>query len=144
MSRFIDLFSPLARLREDLDEFVESPLEDFFQLATPINAYPAFNAWQEGDDLVLESELPGLSIEDVNVLVSGGDVTIGGRYKHDESASDTCLRCECPRSAFTRTFNLPWDVSAEKTSAKLVDGVLTIRLPKSQRSETKRIAVASN
>jgi HSP20 family protein len=80
----------------------------------------------------------------VNVLVSGGDVTIGGRYKHDESASDTCLRCECPRSAFTRTFNVPWDVNAEKTSAKLVDGVLTIRLPKSQRSEAKRIAVASN
>jgi HSP20 family protein len=143
MSRFIDFFSPLARLRDDLDEFMERPLEDLSELEPPVASYPAINAWQEGDDVVIESELPGLSIEDVNVLVSGSDVTIGGRYKRDESASDTCLRRECARSAFTRTINLPWEVNAEQTSARLVDGVLTVRLPKAQQTEARRIAVAT-
>jgi len=133
MSRLIDFFSPLARLRDELEDYSPSVAA----------AYPAINAWQEGEDVVLESEVPGLSIEDVNVLVSGSEINIGGRYKPEEKTADNCLRRECARNAFTRTLSLPWEVSADKATAKLVDGVLTIRLPKSEQSQPKKITVAN-
>ncbi len=143
MTLLLEPFESLSRLGRELEESFDAPEFDPYPALRNAGAYPAINVWEEGNDAIIEAELPGLNIEDVNVLVSANDVTLNGERKacQGECKNGAFIRRERPESAFTRVVTLPWDVDAANVSAKLVDGVLTIRMAKLQPSQSKKITV---
>jgi HSP20 family protein len=96
---------------------------------------------EETDEVyVVEAELPGVKREDVSIELVGHELTISGEIKERERKG--VLRRQMRRTGrFHYQVSLPSQVDAEMIDAKLSDGVLTVRVPKSERAERKRILI---
>ena len=99
------------------------------------------NIREEDDAYLLFSLVPGLKAEDLNIQILDDVVRIEGEYKADE---DEYLLRELPSGSFTRTLRLPAAIETESVEAKIVDGILTLKLPKAESARPKRIQVTAN
>jgi HSP20 family protein len=104
-------------------------------------AYPALNVWEEGDQWVAEAEVPGLRMEEITVMVQGDELTIQGERRNTASPQGTFHRQERGVGEFSRVIRLPTEVNPDKVQAVLRNGVLTLRLPKSEAALPKRVEV---
>jgi HSP20 family protein len=108
-------------------------------------AYPALNLWEDSDKLCVEAELPGFELDDLEIFVNGGkQLTIKGQRQQMAAEGGVWHRQERSFGDFERTIELPHDVDADKVSAELKQGVLTIALPKREEAKPRRIAVKIN
>ena len=126
------MFGPLSELTNRLD-WLRDEIEPSF--------YPPINAWEEGDTLRIEAEIPGVRLEEVEVSFDNGELTLKGEKKFDGNSSATLHRRERLYGSFTRTLKLPWEVTADQISAELKDGVLTVTLPKAEAAKPRKVAV---
>jgi HSP20 family protein len=95
-----------------------------------------------GPALVVQTNLPGVKPEDVNVTVVGSTLTIKGALHSTEEFQDaTYVRHERRAASFSRTVNLPVAVDAEHAEAKFAGGVLTLTLPKAETVRPRNIQV---
>ncbi len=98
------------------------------------------NVRDEDEAYVLTAFVPGLTAEELNIQVLGDTVSVEGEYKQDEDAH---LLTELPTGAFRRALRLPTELNAEQAEAKIDNGVLTLRLPKSEAARPRIIKVAA-
>jgi HSP20 family protein len=94
------------------------------------------------DEVVVRIEAPGLEEKDFSVQVLGGHLFVRGhkRFERQEQKAHYHL-FESAYGAFERAFALPCEVEADRARATYRRGVLTIRLPRSERSRRRRIQV---
>jgi HSP20 family protein len=102
---------------------------------------PALNIWESEGQVHAEAEVPGLRMEDLEILVKGSELTIKGERKASESAGVGYHRRERGTGPFSGTVRLPVEVDVEKVEAQLENGVLTITLPKAASALPRKIAV---
>jgi HSP20 family protein len=106
--------------------------------------YPPVNVYELENEFLLTAELPGTRPEDLEVLVSGGILTIKGRRSGPEGiADDRFRRQERPRGQWQRSLTLPDHVYEETLAAEFNNGVLRIRLPKAQAAQPRQIPVTN-
>lgn len=104
--------------------------------------FPALNVWEEGEEVYVEAELPGLSMKDVEIYVSGGNqLTLKGERKPCAPEKGVWHRQERNFGAFTRSLTLPFPVDADKVEARLENGVLRIQLTKHESARPRKIPV---
>lgn len=146
----IDRYDPFGRtmsLRQMMDRILEDAFVmprggqsaggDGGQLTTALNVY------EEGDDLIVEAQLPGLRPEDVEVTVERGTLTIRGETKADEERKErNYLIREHRRGTFSRSVTLPETVDPDAAKATFEHGMLRLTFPKSQQARPRRIQVA--
>jgi HSP20 family protein len=135
--------SPLSELGQ-LNERMRRMLEQTFggMLDEPAGWVPAVDIEELEDAYVVEAEVPGVKREDVNIEVSGNELTINGEIKVRER--EGIIRRRTRRvGEFEFRVVLPNEVNAEGIDAKLNDGVLTVRIPKAERAQRRRIEVKS-
>ena len=93
-------------------------------------------------DVTVKATLPGTKPEDVEITVSEGVLTIRGESRHEETAEkENYYRREIRYGAFSRSLPLPANVDEEQAEAEFTDGVLQIRLPKTDDARPKTIKV---
>ncbi|MGO0122095.1 Hsp20/alpha crystallin family protein [Desulfothermobacter acidiphilus] len=93
--------------------------------------FPAVDVLEEGNNIVLRADLPGVSKENVRILVSSDEVTITGEVRREEEVKEkNYYRSERAYGSFSRTIPLPVPVEREKAKATFKDGVLEIVIPK--------------
>ncbi|OLE01540.1 MAG: hypothetical protein AUG91_01050 [Actinobacteria bacterium 13_1_20CM_4_69_9] len=103
---------------------------------------PLVDIEEQDDAYVLEAEVPGVKREDVNIEVVGNELSITGEIKEKERRG--ALRRRTRRTGrFEYRVRLPEQVDASKIEASLDQGVLTIRVPKSERSQRQQIEIKS-
>ncbi len=122
------MYEPLRHLR--------NRIADWFAPAAEASA--ADNAY------AIDLELPGVKVADIEVSVEGNSLTVKGE-KHAERAEEgrTYFFSEREYGAFLRTFRLPPDADPDSVAADYSDGVLRLRIPKTEADETggRRIKV---
>ena len=92
--------------------------------------------------MVLKAELPGISKEDVSIEIHNNTQILKGERKHEADVKEENYPCvERAYGAFQRSFVLPTLVDQDKVQATYKDGVLELRLPKSEAAKPKRIAI---
>jgi len=146
LARMMNNFSPLLRLHDQMNRLFENFYEDLPAARPYGQSYPAMNTWEDADAAWVEAELPGLTMNDLEVTVCGRDVTIKGERKiGDPDAANapglSWHRRERSQGRFARSLSLPWDVDADKVEAKLHGGVLTVKLPKAESARPKKVKV---
>jgi len=99
------------------------------------------NIREEDDSYVLSALVPGIKAEDLNIQTLGDVVRIEGEYKADDVEY---LLNELPNGSFTRTLRMPASIEADRVEAKIVDGVLTLNLPKAESARPKKIKISVN
>jgi len=134
--------SEFDRLRQEMDRLTNLlswGTEPFFS-----RVYPALNMTEEGDNFLVRAELPGVKAEDLDISVVEGRLVIRGERKIGAEGKDTNYhRKEREAGFFRRTITLPTKVAADKVSAVMRNGILTVTLPKSEETKPRRIAVKS-
>ena len=106
-------------------------------------AFPVLNIWEDGQNVFVEAEMAGVKIEQVEISVTGDQLTLRGERKSEEKEGVACHRRERVFGAFSRVARLPAPIEAGRVEATLRNGVLTITLPKSEHAKPRRIEVKS-
>ena len=156
---------PLEELRDEMDRLWTS-----LTAAPPLHGwgteqragvFPAVNMRDRDDAIVVEAELPGLDVGDININVTADEIILkgrrpeaaegrqpepAGRAGNGEAAEGdatkvTWLRRERGTGAFERRLSLPVAVDASRVEAQLVDGVLTVTCPKAPESQPHKVTV---
>ena len=110
----------------------------------PTNApFPALTLWSDTERLYAEAELPGLTINDIEIEVVGDELAIKGTRKPLTGENLQYHRQERPTGEFFRVVTLPVAVNAEAVEATLKDGVLRIVMPKAENAKARKITVKS-
>lgn len=103
---------------------------------------PSVDIFEDGNDLVLKAELPGIKKEDLNVTISENRITIAGEKKQEEKVEKKDFHwTERTYGSFTRNFRLPENVNGDAAKASFKEGMLEIRVPKTKETKKKKITV---
>jgi HSP20 family protein len=103
---------------------------------------PAVDVYEEKDEIVVKAELPGMDKSDIEVNLSDSQLTLKGEKKKEEKIEkENYFRSERSYGAFVRSVGLPTDVQADKVKASFKNGILEVRLPKTEEAKAKEIKV---
>lgn len=94
------------------------------------------------DDVVVKATLPGVKPEDVELTITGDTLSIRGETKEEKETKDeNYIRRERRYGSFSRSIQLPAGLQTDKAEASFENGVLTLKLPKSEQVKPKSIKV---
>lgn len=100
------------------------------------------DVYQTDVDIVIKSTIAGVKSEDLDVSITNDMITIKGARRQDESIpQENYYYQELYWGPFSRSVILPVDVDADKARASIKNGILTIKLPKTEKVKTKIIRV---
>jgi len=139
------VFRPFHRPMSLIDE-IEDIASDLWTAWRPLvssnNLIPHTEMYEENDQLVMKTELPGIKKEDLDITLDGDMLTIKAEKKPEETAEDAAYHArERYYGRYYRTTSLPFRVDGDKSSAVFENGVLELRLPKSEETKAKKIEV---
>ncbi len=133
-------------------EAMEKRFEDFFRrpfsMVSPAwwpglreaegELAPSIDIYEEGDEIVVKAELPGMKKEDIEVNLTEDSITISGEKKKEEKVERKGYhRHERSYGSFARSFSLPSEVRTDDAKGEFKDGVLEIRIPKTEEAKKK-------
>jgi HSP20 family protein len=103
---------------------------------------PALDIAEGKDAYLVTVELPGVKLDDLDITMEDGLLTIQGeRHVANDSSEEQFHRVERSSGAFRRSITLPAHVEADAVEASIEDGVLRILVPKAEEAKPKRIQV---
>jgi HSP20 family protein len=103
---------------------------------------PRVDIVNRDDELVVRAEIPGIKREDLTVELDGDMLTIRGEQRHEKKTGEgDLMRSEIARGSFSRTMSLPGGLDAEHAKAELNDGLLEVHLPKTEKTDRRRIEI---
>ena len=124
---------------QELDRWFDELFGTFAGTTYAGALFPSLNLLEDEKHLYVEATVPGLALEDVAVDVRGDELRIKGTRNLARDEKAKCWLLERGGGAFERTLRLPLPVDAEQTTAELRNGILTITMPKAEK--TRRIEV---
>lgn len=133
-----DPFREFEQLQEEMGRLMQS-------VSSPASgdggAWTPFADIEETDDAwIIELELAGVDRDDINVELREGELVVSGDIKERERQG--ILRRRARRTGhFEYHVTLPGQVDEDKIEANLHDGVLTVRVPKTEQARPRRIEV---
>jgi len=135
--------SPFEEMERMFDDFLHRrffapswvpkfPFPDFKEVSTSIDMY------EEGDDLIIKAEMPGIKKDEINIDFTDDVITISGEKKSEEKTERKDFhRVERSFGSFTRKVRLPVEIQVEKAHASYKEGVLEIRMSRSEKEKQK-------
>ncbi len=106
---------------------------------------PPVDIYENGDNLVLKAELPGINPDDVEIRVEDNNLYLKGERKFEkEVKEENYHRVERTYGSFARAFSLPNSIDSDKVAANYKDGVLTLTLPKREEAKPRTIKISVN
>ena len=137
---FTDVRSEMGRLHDEMNRLFGRYTNGVRELSP--SGYPPLNLWEDEDNLYVEAELPGFSLDDLEMYVNGdSQLSIKGERKQPELGKGTWHRQERGYGSFSRLMDLPSPVNSGGVTAGFKHGVLTITLPKREEVKPRRIEV---
>lgn len=141
--------SPFGEFERRFDDFFRRP---FSLMAAPWwtrwpalagEVSPASDIYEEGGDIVVKAEIPGMKKEEIHVDINEKTVTVSGEKRKEEKVErKDYVHLERTYGSFARTCTLPAEVQTDKARATFKDGVLEIRVPKTAEAESRTRKVA--
>lgn len=102
---------------------------------------PVVDVMETDEEFQISAELPGVEKKDVKLSVENGVLLISGRREQEEEKGKRYHKIERAYGSFARSFTMPDVVDEQKVTAEFKNGVLTVRLPKSEKARPKSIEV---
>mgnify|MGYP001119618625 CR=1 FL=1 len=124
---------------EKIDEKKESPETTKEEVE---EGQLAVDVFQTDNEIVIQSTIAGVKAEDLDITIQNDMVSIKGeRKKRTEVPAKNYFYQECYWGPFSRSIILPEEINASEARAELKDGILILRLPKSEKIKTTKISV---
>ena len=111
------------------------------------SAWVPFDVIERADEIVVRAPVPGFKTDDIEVTIQGDVLTVSGTLSNAAEAQDEQdhyhLR-EWRSASFRRTMTLPEPVDAEGATAEVIDGVLSLNLPKREDVKPRKIEIRAS
>jgi HSP20 family protein len=106
---------------------------------------PSVDIGEDKNTIVIHADLPGIDQKDIKVTVDNDILTLQGERTDEKKDEDRGYhRLERRFGTFQRSFTLPAGVDSKKIAADYKDGVLTVKLPKTEEAKPKEIEIKVN
>jgi HSP20 family protein len=144
-----DPFEDLTRLQREVNRLFEdsarTPARNGGAEHAAARAWaPAVDIFEDGNEIIVKADLPGVKQDDIDIEMTGETLTIKGDRKfEDVQRKENYVRVERSYGAFQRSFTIGVPVDQDKVRASFNNGVLEVHLPKSEATKPKKIAVAT-
>lgn len=133
------LYTPVRSL---MDEFFNYPLTRWDDLFLRESENLSANIWEEGNQIFVKMAMPGIKKEDIKISVTRDSLNIEGKSKEETEEKEKKYFLKTFQSySYSQNFNLPSLVDPDNVDASFTDGVLTVKLPKIEKKETKEITI---
>lgn len=137
--------SPFEEMESWMNEMFRKPFSLFHPSWLPRLKFPAMeefspsvDIFEDKDDVVVKAEIPGIKKDDLDVKLEEDTITISGEKKTEEKVEKKdYYRLERSYGSFCRSFRLPTEVQTDKAKATFKDGVLEVRVPKTEEAKKK-------
>lgn len=140
-----DPFREMDRLQNEVNRLFEGYTQAPDGNSNPAAARlwsPAVDIAENQDEIVLRAELPGMRQEDIDIELTGDTLTLRGERKFDnEERRENFVRVERSYGRFQRSFTLGVPVQHDAVQAGYKDGILQVRLPKSEATKPRKVQV---
>lgn len=138
-----DPMRELKAMQEQMNRLLEMSrarsVEDFFE---PAGWEPPLDIYEDGREVVVKMDLPGVEQSDIQVQIEEGVLVIQGERRPEmEERTQNYHRMERAYGKFRRTFSLPVTIDQERVVASCDKGVMTIVLPKKSDAKPRSIEV---
>jgi HSP20 family protein len=132
----------LARLHEEMDDLFKSFFEPWEMPVWGHRYWPVIDIGETDDAFMVKAEVPGCKAEDIDISVHGNMLTISGEKKQESQEKEKgYYHIERSYGSFRRDLNLASDVDPGKIEAMCKDGVLSIKLPKTEKAKPIKVKV---
>jgi len=133
----------MGRVRDGVDRLFDSMLPAVARTFNMISAHdgPAMNMLEDDSNIYIETELPGVTLEDIELTITNDVLTMTGTRDVEVPADTSVIRQERAEFSFERTIGLPSMIEIDSVEATMCNGVLTVTLPKSEESRTRHVSV---
>jgi HSP20 family protein len=128
--------TPQRQLRRELERLLGD-----FETTSFVPATGNVSFEDDGNQFVLHADVPGLSEDDFQISLAGNTLTLRGERKLEVPEGYSAHRRERSPYRFAKSYELPARVDAEKVTATLKHGVLTLTLPKAAEAQARQISV---
>ena len=139
-----DPFEDVGTLRRTMDRL----LDDFFSTRRPSRDLaemawePAIEMYETEHEVVVRAEMPNIDPKQVDITVTNDAITLKGEMKHEEEQKNRqYYRRELRYGAFSRTLPLGTEVKSAEATAICQNGVLEVKIPKSERVKPASVKV---
>ena len=135
--------SSLWDVATEMDRLFDSPFELLPRMTRGEGLWhPTVDIYDRPREFVVELELPGVRMEDLDLKVEENHLVLEGtRKKTNEYKEEDRFYSERLYGKFHRVIHLPGNVDAEKAEARCTEGLLVIRLPKIERATGRKIDI---
>ena len=131
---------PIATIREEMEN-----LFGRFASGEKATTLSALDLTEVNGTYQIRMDVPGMKPEDINIDVNGDLITISGERKDEkEEKGEKFHRVERHFGSFSRTVRLPCVVKEDKIDAQIKDGVLTLKLPKTEEAKAHRVKIKAS
>lgn len=121
-------------------------LDRFAQQVLGTAARPAvmpMDAWREGEEFVVEFDLPGINADSLDIDIERNVVTVRAE-RPSVDPNREMLASERPRGVFSRQLVLGENLDTERIAASYDEGVLRLRVPVAEKAKPRKISVGRN
>jgi HSP20 family molecular chaperone IbpA len=140
-------FTPLSRAMDSLfNDALVHPVARDWATVWGIGSRLPIDIYEDGEGYTFVAVVPGLTADEVHIETEGNVVKISGEtIAPAASAGENVrtLRSEIGYGKFSRSFELPEDIEADKIEAKLDKGMLALRVPKAEAVKPRTIKVVA-
>jgi len=132
-----DFFEKLAGSEKLKEEKTKKPIEEEKE-----EGELAVDVFQTDNEIIIQSTIAGVKPEDLDITIQNDMISIRGERKREiEVPPENYFYQECYWGPFSRQIILPEEINVEKVEARLKNGILTLILPKAEKTKTTRIKV---
>lgn len=103
---------------------------------------PPVDIFENDKEITLMADMPGVSRDRLDIKIDGNSLAIEGEAAIEMPQGMEALYADISTTRFRRGFTLSNELDAEKISAEMKDGVLTLHLPKRAELQPRRIQVS--
>ena len=118
------------------------PFFDFDNGGSAVTRLPA-DLYREEDTFFLEIDIPGVSLEDIDIEVEQNTLTVAASRPRMQDEGRTMIMRGRPHGSFARRFFLSDGLSADSIEASYINGVLKLAIPVAEESKARKIEVVA-
>jgi HSP20 family protein len=128
---------------QELTSFKKQEVSGNEQIHPGRTYVPNVDIYESADSLWLRADMPGVDDQSLEVELADGVLSLFGRVSVKEYENVQPVYTEYNIGNYARRFTLSKEIDTDRISARMINGVLELQLPKAERAKPRRLAIAT-
>ncbi|MGV3483722.1 MAG: Hsp20/alpha crystallin family protein [Planctomycetaceae bacterium] len=135
----------LAPIEDEMRQLISRVFSDSKDQIWPAGSLGSLDLSETDNEITVRLDLPGVDAKEIDIQINGNLLTVAGERKEEKEEKDKLYhRVERRYGSFSRSVSLPCAVDQEQVDAQYCDGVLSIKLPKSDIAKSRKIEIKTS